>query len=218
MRVRHVVMQTHLGPRYIEGDAVIHDVLSPLNDRWFAAARTTEQAHACQLPKSPELAGCAPDLDDLLIHQRAALGSASAPLRTGFFGRAIAGKHVVLNVTFADTPFEECVGVLAQVFGCAALTGLGDLVHRRHDLPSRQHADCEIEMILETALQRRHRRLPVHDLASSQGCLIEALFTDRGQQRSALHLGHLLALGVVRIAPMTPHQRRWWQPSEPPAH
>lgn len=47
----------------------------------------------------------------------------------------------MLDITFAYTPFEERVHVLAQVLGCAALTGLGDLVHRRHDLPPRQVAD-----------------------------------------------------------------------------
>ena len=77
-------------------------------------------------PKAPELAGCVPNLDDLLIDQRAALRSAPDLLRTGFLGRAIAGEHVVLEVTFADTPFEEGVRVLAQVLGSAALTGLGN--------------------------------------------------------------------------------------------
>jgi hypothetical protein len=37
--------------------------------------------------------------------------------------------HVVLNVTLADTPFEEGVHVLAHVLGRAALAGLGDPVH-----------------------------------------------------------------------------------------
>ena len=78
---------------------------------------------------------------------------------------ALASEQVVLEVTFADTPFEEGVRVVAQVLGCAALTGLGDAVHRRHDLPSRQLADAEIEMILETVSQRRHCRFPVDDLA-----------------------------------------------------
>src|ERR1700739_2985789 len=118
-------------------------------------------------PESPELAGCMPDLDDLLIDQRAALRSAPDPLRTGFFGRTIASQHIVLDVTFADTQFEECVGVLAQVFGCAALAGLGALIHRRHDLPPRQVADGQIDMDFETRSQRRHRWLPVDDLASS---------------------------------------------------
>ncbi len=158
-----------------------------------------------QLPKSPELAGCVPDLDDLLIGQRAALRSAPDPLRTGFLGRAIAGEHVVLHVTLADAPFEEGVRVLAQVLGCAALAGLGDPVHRRHDLPPGQLADGEIEMILETASQRRHCRFPIDDLASGQGRFVGAIFNDQGRQRGALLLGQLLllslALGVVRINP-----------------
>src|SRR3981081_4170329 len=120
----HVVVQAHLGPCRIEGDAVIHDVLSPLDHGWLAAAWATEQAHACQEPKSPELAACMPDLDDFFIDQCAALRSASDPLRTGFLGRAIAGEHVVLDVTFADAPFEEGVRVLAQVLGCTTLAGL----------------------------------------------------------------------------------------------
>jgi hypothetical protein len=157
------------------------------------------------LPKSPELAGCVPDLDDLLIDQRAALRSAPDPLRTGFLGRAIAGEHVVLDVSFTDTPFEECVRVLAQVLCRAALTSLGDLVHCRHDLPSRQLADGEIEMILETAPQRRHCRFPIDDLASSRGRFVGAIFNDQGRQRGALPLCQLLplclAFGVVRIDP-----------------
>jgi hypothetical protein len=41
------MVQAHFGPCRIEGDAVIHDVLSPLDHGWLAAARATEQAHAC---------------------------------------------------------------------------------------------------------------------------------------------------------------------------
>jgi len=74
------------------------------------------------------LPGRMPDFDDLLIGQRAALRSTPDPLRTGFLGRAIAGEHVVLDVTFADAPFEEGVHLLAQVLGCTSLAGLGDPV------------------------------------------------------------------------------------------
>src|SRR5215468_6698788 len=87
---RHVVVQAHFGPRRIESDAVVHDVLSPLDDGWLAAAWATEQTHACQEPKSPELARCVPDLNHLFIGQSAALRSASDSLRAGFLGLAIA--------------------------------------------------------------------------------------------------------------------------------
>ena len=144
-----------------------------------------------------------PDLDDLLIGQCAALRSAPNPLRTGFLGRAIADEHVVLDVTLSDAPFEEGMHVLAQVLGCAALAGLGDLVHRGHDLPSRQLGDGEIEVILETASQRRHCRFPVNDLASGQRRLVRAIFDDQGRQGGGLLFGQLLplslALSVVRI-------------------
>jgi hypothetical protein len=202
----HVVVQAHLGPCRIEGDAVIHNVLSPRDHGRLAAARATEQAHACQLPKSPELARCVPDLDDLLIDQRAALRSAPDPLRTGFLGGAIAGEHVVFDVTFADAPFEEGMHVLAQVLGCAALAGLGDPINRRHDLPSRQRGDGEVEVILETPSERRHCRFPVDDLASGQRRFVGAIFDDQDRQRRALLVGELLpldlALGVVRIDPL----------------
>jgi hypothetical protein len=38
----YVVVQAHLGPQRIESDAVIHDVLSPLDHGRLAAARATE--------------------------------------------------------------------------------------------------------------------------------------------------------------------------------
>ena len=44
------------------------------------------------------------------------------------FEEALGDEHVVLDVTFADTPFEECVRMLAQVLGCAALTGTFDSI------------------------------------------------------------------------------------------
>jgi len=43
----HVVVQAHLGPCGIEGDAIIHDVLAPLDHGRLAAARATEKARAC---------------------------------------------------------------------------------------------------------------------------------------------------------------------------
>ena len=141
------MVQAHLGPRRDEGSAVLHDVLSPLDHGWLAAASATEWGSACQEPKSAELAASMRDLDHFLIDQCAALRSAPV-LRTGFLGRAIAGKHVVLDGTVAARPFEEGVHVLAQVLGCAALAGLGDLVNCRHDLPSGQLGDGEIDVVV----------------------------------------------------------------------
>ncbi len=45
--------------------------------------------------------------------------------------------------------------MFAKILGRSALTGLGDLVHRRHDLPSRQPGDGKVHVILETASQGR---------------------------------------------------------------
>jgi hypothetical protein len=143
-----------------------------------------------------------PDLDDLIIDQCATLAAAPDPLRTGFLGGAIAGEHVVFDVTFADAP-EEGMHVLAQVLGCAALAGLGDLINRRHDLPSRQRGDGEVEVIFETPSERRHCWFPVDDLASGQRRFVGAIFNDQDRQRRALLVGELLpldlALGLVRI-------------------
>src|SRR5262245_32232699 len=92
MGPRHVMVQAHLGPGRIEGDAVFHNVFRPLDHGGLAATRTPEEAHACQETKRPELAGCTPDLDDLVIGQCSAFRSASNPLRTSFFGLAIASE------------------------------------------------------------------------------------------------------------------------------
>jgi hypothetical protein len=93
--------------------------------------------------------------------------------------------------------------VLAQVLGCAALAGLGDLINRRHDLPSRQRGDGEVEVIFETPSERRHCWFPVDDLAAGQRRFVGAIFNDQDRQRRALLVGELLpldlALGLVRI-------------------
>lgn len=112
----------------------------------------------------------------------------------------------MLDVTFADTPFEEGMDVLAQVLGCTALAGLGNLVERSHDLPSRPVPHAGLDVILEPAPQRQHCWLPVDDLTFGQRRLVGTIFNDEGRERGAMLLSCLLppclALRVVRVQPL----------------
>jgi len=92
-------------------------------------------------PKAPSLPDACQNLDDLLIDSAARpFVRRARPSAHGFsLGRAIAGEHVVLDVTFTDTPIRGvCACACASPLAAPRLPVLVILVHCRHDLPSRQ--------------------------------------------------------------------------------